>query len=408
LRGGSLRGAGAVGDHPRVSGHGARDTRLGALLSLLVLATNVWAVSAQLGFLHKAKQVKETDQWRYIQMARDPERKDPLAREATYCWRVFVPTAARMLARSGLSLDLSFWLITNASLFGFLLVTWLYLRDLGFELPYRVAGLVALGLTQAAVRWYEYQYWMTDPPSLFLIALALLLIRRERHGWLHPTSILAALVRESYAVVYPYYFLRLLRRGASLVEAIRRTLTLSLVPMLVLIGLRVLIVPDHPDSFLGDLIDTTGLRLRHLSEQPYLFTVGAYGVLFPLLLLFPKRIPELVRRHPEQAFLVAFFYALCLLANNTERELGYTLPAVLPAALVGLRSLVSEARLPQLPTLGVVVALQAFFFWQQRFLEMGSSMFQPTNGGVVVAMTLFWLAARAALWRAQRSRLESR
>jgi hypothetical protein len=313
-----------------------------------------------------------------------------------------------MLTRSGLSLDLSFWLITNASLFGFLLVTWLYLRDLGFELPYRVAGLLALGLTQAAVRWYEYQYWMTDPPSLFLIALALLLIRRERHGWLHPTSILAALVRESYAVVYPYYFLHLLRRGASLVEAIRRTLTLSLVPMLVLIGLRVLIVPDHPDSFLADLIDTTGLRLRHLSEQPYLLTVGAYGVLFPLLLLFPKRIPELVRRHPEQAFLVAFFYALCLLANNTERELGYTLPAVLPAALVGLRSLVSEARLPQLPTLGVVVALQAFFFWQQRFLEMGSSMFQPTNGGVVVAMTLFWLAARAALWRAQRSRLESR
>jgi hypothetical protein len=258
------------------------------------------------------------------------------------------------------------------------------------------------------VRWYEYQYWMTDPPSLFLIALALLLIRRERHGWLHPTSILAALVRESYAVVYPYYFLRLLRRGASLVEAIRRTLTVSLVPLLILIGLRVLIVPEHPDSFLGDLIDTTGLRLRRWSEQPYLFTLGAYGVLFPLLLLFPKRILELVRRHPEQAFLVAFFYALCLLANNTERELGYALPAVLPAALLALRSLILEARLPCLPTLAVVVGLQAFFFGQQRFLEMGSSMFQPTNGGVVVAMTLFWLAARAALWRAQRSRLESR
>jgi len=385
-----------------VSDRGARDTHLGALLSILVLATNVWAVSAPLGFLHKAKQVKETDQWRYIQMARDPERKDPLAREATYCWRVFVPTAARMLARSGLSLDLSFWLITNTSLFGFLLVTWLYLRDLGFELPYRVAGLLTLGLTQAAVRWYEYQYWMTDPPSLFLIALALLLIRREQHRWLHPVSILAALVRESYAVVYPYYFLRLLRRGASLTEALRRTLTLSLLPLLILIGLRVLIVPDHPDSFLGDLVDTTGLRLRRLSEQPYLFTLGAYGVLFPLVLLFPKRIPELVRRHPEQAFLVAFFYALCLLANNTERELGYTLPAVLPAALLGLRSLVSEARLKHLPTLAIVVLLQAFFFWQQRFLEMGSSMFQPTNARVVVAMTLFWLAAHAALWRAQR------
>jgi hypothetical protein len=94
-----------------------------------------------------------------------------------------------------------------------------------------------------------------------------------------------------------------------------------------------------------------------------------------------------------------FFYALCLLANNTERELGYTLPAVLPAALVGLRSLIDEARLPRLPTLGVVVALQAFFFSQQRFLDMGSSMSQPTNLGVVIALSLFWLAAQAALRR---------
>jgi hypothetical protein len=167
--------------------------------------------------------------------------------------------------------------------------------------------------------------------------------------------------------------------------------------MLILVGLRLLITPDHPDSFVGDLLDTTGLRLRHLAQQPYMFTLGAYGVLMPLVLLFPKRLAGLVRRHAEQAFLVAFFYALCLLANNTERELGYTLPAVLPAALLGLRSLVVEARLPRLPTLGVVVALQAFFFSQQRYLEMGSSMFQPANLGVVMAMTLFWLAAQAAL-----------
>lgn len=389
-------------DHPRVTAERARDTGIGALVSLFVLAVNVSVVSSQLGFLHKAKQVKETDQWRYIQMARDPERRDALSREATYCWRVFVPTLARTLMRAGLGENLSFWLITNVSLFGFLLLSWLYLRDLGFELPYRVAGLLLLGFTQAAVRWYEYQYWMTDPPSLFLIALGLLLIRRERHAWLHPVSIVAALVRENYVVVYPYYFLRLLRRGASVPEATRRTLAIALVPLLILVGLRVLIVPDHPDSFVGDLLDTTGLRLRHLVEQPYMFTLGAYGVLVPLLLLFPRRIPGLVRRHPEQVLLVVFFYALCLLANNTERELGYTLPAVLPAALVGLRSLVDEARLPRMPTLGVVVALQVFFFSQQRYLDMGSSMFQPTNTGVVVAMTLFWLAAQAALQRTGR------
>jgi hypothetical protein len=372
-----------------------RDTRWGASLAFLVLALNVGHVSAHLGFLHKAKQVKETDQWRYIQMARDPDRRKPLSREATYCWRVFVPATAGLLARTGLSLDLSFWLITNVSLFGFLLVTWIYLRDLGFEAPYRAAGLLVLGLTQGAVRWYEYQYWMTDPPSLLLIALALLLIRRDRRRALYATSVVAAFVRESYAVVYPYYFLRFWRRGATLLESALRTAGVALVPLVVLVGLRLLIVPDHPDSFLGDLQDTMGLRIRHLGEQPYLFTIGAYGVLFPLLLLFPRRLPGLVRRHPEQAFLVGFFAALCTVANNTERELGYTLPAVLPAALLLLRSLVAEARLPLAPTLGVVVVLQAWFFSQQRFLQMGSSIHQPTNAGVVTAMVVFWLGAQA-------------
>jgi hypothetical protein len=126
-------------------------------------------------------------------------------------------------------------------------------------------------------------------------------------------------------------------------------------------------------------------------------------VLVPLVLLFPRRLPGLMRRHPQDVFLVAFFYGLCLLANNTERELGYTLPSVLPAALLFLRGLVVEARLPPWPTAGVVVALQAFFFTQQRYLEMGSSMFQPTNLAVVAAMAGFWLAAQAALWRAHRA-----
>jgi len=47
------------------------------------------------------------------------------------------------------------------------------------------------------------------------------------------------------------------------------------------------------------------------------------------------------------------------------------------------------------------VALQAFFFSQQRFLDMGSSLSQPTNVGVAAAMALFWLAAQAALRRAR-------
>ena len=58
------------------------DTRLGALLAVLLLALNVGSVSSRLGFLHKAKQVKEYDHWRYIEMSRGPEGRPALQRES--------------------------------------------------------------------------------------------------------------------------------------------------------------------------------------------------------------------------------------------------------------------------------------------------------------------------------------
>ncbi|MEE8146864.1 MAG: hypothetical protein V3T24_04615 [Longimicrobiales bacterium] len=380
---------------------GTRDTLLGVFLCLGILAFNVGFVSARYGFVHKAKQVKETDQWRYIQMARHPDGHHPLAREATYCWRVFVPRTANLLVRAGLSENLSFWLITNVFLFGFLLVTWIYLRDLGFALEFRVTGLLLLGLTQGAVRWYEYQYWMTDPPCLFLIALALLFIHRGWHAALYPPSILAAFVRESYVAVYPYYFIRLWRTG-SFLEAVRRTATLALVPVIILVALRVLIVPDHPDDLVGEIGEMIAFRLRHIVDQPYIFTVGAWGVLFPLLLLFPARVPGLVRRHPEDAFLTLFFVSLCLIANNTERELAYALPAVLPAGLHFLRAFVVESRLPTVPVAAAVVFMQVLFYLEQEFGAPGMSIHQPTSLRLTAAMAVFWILAQALLVRAGR------
>jgi hypothetical protein len=130
-----------------------------------------------------------------------------------------------------------------------------------------------------------------------------------------------------------------------------------------------------------------------------MFTVGAWGVLFPLLLLFPRRIPGMIRRRPEDAFFVFFFASLCVVANNTERELGYAMPAVLPAALYFLRSFVEETRLPLVPVLGVTVFLQVLFFLEQQYMTMGSSMLQPTSLRLAAAMLAFWIAAQVLLWR---------
>ncbi len=379
------------------------ETRLGLLLSLLMLAVNALSVSAPLGFVHKAKQVKERDHYRYIEMARGPEGRPELATESTYCWRILVPGLARGLHRLGLDLNLAFYLLTNASLFGFLFVFWIYLGNLGFALAYRVAGLLLVGLTQGAVRWYEYQYWMTDPLCLFLIMLAFLFIERGWHTALHVPSILGAFVRENYAVVYPYYFLRRLRQGASLLSALGRTAAVAALPMAILVGLRFAIECHPPDDVVEAIKETLGFRLRHWDDnQPYVLTVGAFGVLFPLLLLRPGRLLAWFRDHQDEVAVVAFFYGVLIIANNTERELAYTLPAVVPAALRNLRDSIAEGRLPVVPALALPVLLQAFFFSQQRFLEIGMSLYQPTNLLVVAAMVGFWVAAQAALFRGRR------
>ncbi len=380
------------------------ETGLGLLLSLLLLALNVVSVARPLGLVHKPKQVKERDHYRYIEMARGPDGRQELATESTYCWRILVPGIARGLSRLGLELNLAFYLLTNVSLFGFLFVFWIYLGDLGFALSYRVAGLTLVGLTQGAVRWYEYQYWMTDPLCLFLIVLAFVAIERGWTAALHVPSLLGAFVRENYAVVYPYYFLRMIRGGRPFLEALLRTVAVAAIPIAILVGLRVFISCHPPDDVIGAIEETLGFRWRHRDDnQLYVLTLGSLGVLFPLLVLWPARLAAWVREHYDEVAVVAFFYGVLIIANNTERELAYTLPAVVPAALRNLRAFVAETGLPPAPVLALAVVLQAVFFSQQRFLEIGMSMYQPTNLVVVATLAAFWLTAQAAILWSRRA-----
>jgi hypothetical protein len=293
-----------------------------------------------------------------------------------------------------------FFLVTNAVLFGFLLVLWLHLRDLGFALPLRVTGLVVVGLTQGAVRWFEYQYWMTDPAALFLVMLAFFLVERGKWGLLLATSVLAAFVRETYVLVYPYVFLRELRRGRPLLPAAARTAALAALPFAILVAIRRLVTPNQPDDFVSGIVDTMAFRWNHrLDSQAYVVTLGAFGVLVPLVLLFPARLPDLVRRHFDRALFVLSVCATLAISNNNERPLAYALPALVPAALWSLRTFLEETGLPALPVLAAVVSLQALFWAGQRWAEMGMSIYQPVNWTTVLAMAGSWLVAQAALAR---------
>lgn len=380
----------------------AADTRLGALLSLLLLAANILSVASALGFLHRAKDVKEYDHWRYLEMSRGAQGNPRLQQEPPYCFRLAVPALARGLKHLGPSENAAFYLLTNAALFGFLLLLWLHLRDLGFSLPLRVTGLLVTGLTQGAVRWFEYQYWMSDPLSLFLVMLAFVLAERGRRAGVAVASVAAAFVRETYVLVYPYLLLRELRLGRGLVPALGRVAAVAALPLAILAAIRLTIVPNQPDDFVAGIVDSMSFRLNHLLDnQLYVVTIGAFGVLVPLVLLFPARLPGLARRHFDRALYVLSVYATLVISNNNERPLAYALPALVPAALHCLRAFLQETRLPVLPVCAAVVALQLVFWLGQRFAEIGMSIYQPVNWTTVMAMALGWVAARAAL-RASR------
>ena len=329
------------------------DTRLGALLVVLVLAINVLAVSSRLGFLHKPNQVKEYDHRRYIEMAKGAEGRPALQREPPYCFRLAVPALVRGLTRLGMSVNAGFFLVTNAVLFGFLLVLWLHLRDLGFAVSLRVTGLLVVGLTQGAVRWFEYQYWMTDPAALFLVMLAFFLIERGKDegppGREPPRGVRARDLHPRLPVRLPA---RAAHRPAVSPRPSRGTAALAALPIAILVAIRRLVTPNQPDDFVSGIVDSMTFRTHHLLDnQLYVVTLGAFGVLVPLVLLFPTRLPGLARRHFDRALYVLSVYATLVISNNNERPLAYALPALVPAALWCLRAFLDETRLPARPVL---------------------------------------------------------
>lgn len=375
-----------------------RDLRLGALLALLVLAVSSLWVSQRMGFLAKPKRVVEADHLHYIAMARGPYGDAGLARTPPYCFRVLTPAVVRALTHTGLSLNAGFYLVTTVSLFGFLLVLWRLMSDMGYGVPARAAGMLIVGFTQGPVRWFFHQYWMSDPPCLFLLALGVYWMRRDRLLPLAVVSIVAAFVRETYVVLYPCLFaLEWRRRGLQ--AAFVRTTAVAALPAAILVTLRLTVPSSTPDDFISGIADSLAFRWRHLADQPYVLTIGTWGVAVPLALLFPSRLTEAVRRHPDLVVLVAAVYATLLISNNTERPLAYAMPGVLAAALYGFERFVAETRLPWMPVAAVVVALQIHLWVVTRFAEPGMSLYQPTNAGVVLTMTAGWALGRVLLRR---------
>jgi hypothetical protein len=229
------------------------------------------------------------------------------------------------------------------------------------------------------------------------VTWSLLLVHRGRIGGAGLIVAINVLVRETSLIVLPYAFVRLVRTR-SLGEAARRTGAMALPAVTLLVAVHLLVRPLEPTRLSAVLEDALAFRGRHFFEnQFYLFTVGTWGVLLPLVLLFPRRAVALAFKHPEEPVLVLASYASLALANNTERLLVYALPAMLPAALWSLKTFSAEAHIPWGMAALVAVVLQVLFWRETQLFGGGMSVYQPSNPVVVLAMASSFGVALALL-----------
>jgi hypothetical protein len=360
-------------------------------LALVALGA-VW-VSSYLGFRHKAYQVLEWDHHRYLAMARPLEERlgEPEAREAPFLWRVLVPMLVERLTRLGLHIHTAFYLVTTLSLAGFLTALFLYLRARGLSPPEAALGVALTGFLPGAIRWYQYQYWMTDPLCLFLMVLALFTIESRDDAGTVGLSILGVLTRETFVLVMAYAILRRYEE-----KGVRAALRLALVilpgPLLVLMALHAFIIPAPPPPSVADtIIETVRWRRQMLFvNQIYFATLGSFGVLLVLPLLSMPALLRALPRRPSTAAFVLGVAASLLLGTNTDRLLAYAIPVTLPFILVQLRELAARSRLSWSTLAWAALLVQIVLFVTTPFAGLaGISVYQPNNWFVIGSALAF-------------------
>ncbi len=380
---------------------GKSDYIAALIATVLLLAVNITYVSWSTGFVHPASRVLETDHYRYLEMARGPENYagSRLAHEPPYCWRLLVPFLAFAVSQLGPGIDPAFFLLTSLFLGGFLFVFYLYLRQAGLGTGYSLIGLTLVALTPGAVRWYGYQYWMTDPAGLFLVTLSFYLIRSRRTTELLAVAVIAVTVRESYLAVLIYYFLYLLKRRGWRAAG-RESWPVLLVPAVLLLLIRYYIIPSADYDIAAVSRSVLAFRAENFwPGQVYLLTIGSFGVIFPLLLLFPARPAAKFRGHYDKLAYLVIVYASLIAGYNTDRLLVYALPVLVVPALRNLKRLIDRTGFPAAVVVIPVLLLQVCFYVSTRFYGIPAvSIFQPVRLPVVVSLSLFWVSALGTIY----------
>ena len=274
----------------------ARQTALGILVAMLLVALNVAWVARALGPPpHRPREVLELDHRRYIAMAgafpgasADP----PGPRGPVLLAHPFTAARLRRDVRRASSCTSPTGRSTLLFLTLFLFALFRYLLGLGFDMAGALVGMTLASLMPGAVRWYAYQYWMPDPLCLFLVVLG----PAPRgapppHGLVVRRPCRAADARELAAGD---------RLCAGALDPCSPAGARRFVAGSPSSGCRYSPSPrcgsgscrTGGPTLLGAAREMLAFRARHLFEnQLYFATLGSFGVLVPLLAARAGRVP---------------------------------------------------------------------------------------------------------------------
>lgn len=299
------------------------------------------------------------DHHKYLRMAKNNPFDFHIA---PFCWRVFVPTLAKILP---------FGIENNFKVISFLSIafTGFFMFKIGQKIfsdtVYAFSMMFGYFSLVLATKYVLYDFWLPDAFSFLLIVSGIyaILIRNDLLFIL--ITILGALTKEIVLFILPLHY-SLTTNKIFDFKLIKRTILVSLPAVFTFVMIRILIPSLNENvAYVSSLpIEVT---IVHLESSNYSY-IDAFNqviryriqnfspglihqiTLMPFLiyLLFPvfdlKSLLNWGLRFLPFVFLV---YLQILFAINTDRLVVAAFPAILIVAILGLQNLINYLKLPK-------------------------------------------------------------
>lgn len=213
----------------------------------------------------------------YIAMAERPHAEHA----APYCYRVLVPTLARLLP---LDLTTSFFALTLCFIAATGVLLYYLLRAMGMARFISAVGMLLFYGLNWGARFAFFDFRLTDPALFFLATASLLLIVKGRLTYAVVTLALGVLAKESALFLLPFVYTLRARRFLD-PTALLTALVVGAVPVVVFLLVRWSIPGEYNPAALWSTIGT--LRIEDgMAGFVRGGTVGTWGVGMLLASLF--------------------------------------------------------------------------------------------------------------------------